>query len=86
MLLPWVKALQSCHFTANDARTFDYWCDGVNALLRRDMMSNKAIEDLEIFLAMEVKIRLLDVEGIEIPNDPPPIPPLPPNYNFSQEI
>jgi len=38
--------------------------------------------DLDILLTMEIKLRLLDTEGIRIPSTPPPIPPDPPNYNF----
>jgi len=61
-----------------DQRTFDYWCDALNALLRRDMVSSKAMDDTELFLSMEIKIRLLDVEGIELPKVAPVIPPPPP--------
>ena len=59
-------------------------CDGMNALLRRDMNSAKALEDLEMLLSMEVKIRLLDVEGIDIPDEPPPLPPLPNSLDFKE--
>ena len=71
-------------FIAPNPKTFDYWCDGLSCLLRKEMKSNKAVEDIEMLLSMEVKIRLLDVEGIEIPDEPPPIPPLPPNFDFGQ--
>ena len=76
----------SLDFMAPNAATFDYWCDGINALLRKDMESAKAAEDLTMLLTMEVKIRLLELEGIDIPDDPPPVPPLPPNFDFSQEV
>ena len=59
------------------------WTDGINALLGKAMSSKEAKNDTEILLKMEVKLRLLDIEGIDIPNDPPPIPPPPPNYDFS---
>jgi len=39
--------------------------------------------DLGTLLAMEIKLRLLDTEGITIPSTPPPIPPDPPNYDFA---
>jgi len=38
--------------------------------------------DLGILLTMEIKLRLLDTEGITIPSTPPPMPPDPPNYDF----
>lgn len=72
----------SVEFIAPNAKTFDYWCDGINTLLGRKMTSAKAAEDLEMFLSMEVKIRLLDVEGFEIMDDPPTIPPLPSSADF----
>lgn len=48
------------------------------------MISDAAKEDLEILLHMEIKLRLLEIEGIpELPQVPPPIPPLPTNFDFS---
>lgn len=73
----------SLDLTAPDPKTFDHFCDGLNALLGREMSSGKFNEDKEMFLAMEVKIRLLDLEGIDIPDEAPPIPPPPPNFEFS---
>jgi engulfment/cell motility protein 1 len=68
---------ESLDLLAPDQKTFDYWTDGVCALLRREMKSAKAVEDLEMLLSMEVKIRLLPLEGIDIPEEPPKMPPLP---------
>ena len=39
--------------------------------------------DLDTLLGMEIKLRLLDTEGIPIPDTPPPIPSEPKNYNFA---
>ena len=47
------------------------------------MTSQLAQQELEMLLSMEIKIRLLDTEGIPIPKTPPPIPEEPPNYDFS---
>lgn len=49
------------------------------------MLSKDAGQDLDMILNMEVRIKLLDIEGIEIPNSPPPIPPLPNDFDFSYE-
>lgn len=55
-------------------------------MLSFKMSSKEAHQDLEMLLNMEVKIRLLDTEGIDIPNSPPPIPPLPSDFDFSYEF
>ena len=48
------------------------------------MGSKAAEEDLDTLLHMEIKLRLLEIEGIpEIPQEAPPIPPLPDNFDFS---
>jgi len=39
--------------------------------------------DLSTLLTMEIKLRLLDTEGITIPSTLPPVPPDPPNYDFA---
>ena len=49
-----------------------------------NMSSDSAERDVNMLLDMEVKLQLLDVEGVAIPTEMPPIPPLPPNYNFCQ--
>lgn len=72
-------------FVAPDQDTFNYWTDGVNALLDSQMVSTKYKEDFEILLSMEIKLRLLDTEGIDISKDPPPIPEEPDNYDFCFE-
>ena len=50
------------------------------------MTSNDYYKEKEILLSMEVKLRLLDLEGIPIPTSAPVIPPPPPHFNFSQNV
>lgn len=50
------------------------------------MLSKETEQDLETLLSMEIKLRLLDAEGVDIPQDPPPIPDDPPNYDFCYEL
>lgn len=73
----------SHHFLANTEQEYMIWTDGVCALLNQTMTSQKTKQDMEILLNMEVKLRLLETEGITIPRDPPPIPPLPKDFNFA---
>ena len=50
------------------------------------MNSKEAASELEFLLAMSTKLRLLDVEGMDLPEEPPPIPREPTNYDFAVEI
>jgi engulfment and cell motility protein 1 len=50
------------------------------------MTSQEAANDLEILLAMDIKLRLLDVEGMDLPEEPPPIPPEPTNFDFPLDV
>lgn len=48
------------------------------------MNSDAAKEDLETLLHMEIKLRLLEIEGLpELPQVAPPIPELPLSFDFS---
>ncbi|KDR14604.1 engulfment and cell motility protein 1 [Zootermopsis nevadensis] len=76
----------SLDFVAPDEQVFDYWTDGINALLGNKMLSKETENDVETLLSMDIKLRLLDAEGVDIPEDPPPIPSDPPNYDFCYEL
>ncbi|XP_071092099.1 engulfment and cell motility protein 1-like [Haliotis cracherodii] len=67
---------------ASCEKEFDMWTDGIHALLGQEMTSSQTNQDLETLLSMEIKIRLLETEGITIPTEAPPIPPAPANLNF----
>lgn len=58
------------------------WLDGLNALLGKDMASDLTRSDLDTLLSMEMKLRLLDLENIQIPEAPPPVPKEPSSYDF----
>ncbi|EDO35451.1 predicted protein [Nematostella vectensis] len=70
------------NFIAPNPNVFAIWVDGISTLLNKEMPSKEAQEDLETLLNMEMKLRLLDLENISIPESPPAIPPEPPNYDF----
>jgi len=73
-------------FIALNEKEFSMWVDGINVLIGNAMTSDLTTDDLEILLSMEIKLRLLDIEGISIPEEPPTIPKEPPNYDFNYEL
>ncbi|TMW51271.1 hypothetical protein DOY81_003657 [Sarcophaga bullata] len=72
-------------FVAPDETVFYYWTDGINALLGQEMVSKQKKEDFDTLLSMQIKLRLLDTEGVDISKDPPPVPEDPENYDFCFE-
>lgn len=70
-------------FLASSENEFDMWTDGLNYLLGSEMTSSQVNKDLETLLSMEIKMRILDTEGIQIPPQAPEIPPPPDNYDFA---
>jgi len=77
--------MTSLDFVAPDQQIYDYWVDGINILLGNNMNSKEAAHDTEVILAMYVKVRMLDLEGLDLPEDPPTIPPEPTDYEFAIE-
>ncbi|KAJ8982396.1 hypothetical protein NQ317_012434, partial [Molorchus minor] len=80
------SALQSLDCIAPDELASAYWTDGIESLLGQKMPSKETEKDLDTLLSMEIKLRLLDAEGVTIPQDPPPIPPDPPHYHFCYDL
>ncbi|XP_072403757.1 engulfment and cell motility protein 3 isoform X1 [Chiloscyllium punctatum] len=72
----------SLNFIAPTKYDFCLWTDGLNVLLGKELNSEQTKSELEILLSMEIKLRLLDLENIPIPDAAPPIPNAPSNYNF----
>ncbi|TRY84312.1 hypothetical protein DNTS_025424 [Danionella cerebrum] len=70
------------NFIAPDKHEYCVWTDGLNALLGKEMTSEFTRSDMDTLLNMEMKLRLLDLENIQIPDVPPPIPKEPSNYDF----
>lgn len=64
-------------FVAPDDLTFNYWIDGIACLLEQNMLSKQMEEDFETLLSVEIKLRLLDTEGVDISKEAPEIPPEP---------
>ena len=47
------------------------------------MTSSDYQKEKEILTNMEIKLRLLDLEGVELPEVAPTVPELPPDFNFA---
>ncbi|XP_061486655.1 engulfment and cell motility protein 2 isoform X1 [Rhineura floridana] len=73
---------ETLNFIAPNKYEYCVWIDGLNALLGKDMASDLTKSDLDTLLSMEVKLRLLDLENIQIPEVPPPVPKEPSSYDF----
>lgn len=64
------------------AHQYCIWTDGLNALLGKEMTSELTKSDMDTLVTMEIKLRLLDLENVQIPEVPPPIPKEPKDYDF----
>ena len=47
------------------------------------MTSNDYNKEKDILTNMEIKLRLLDLEGVELPETAPAVPPPPKDFNFA---
>ena len=63
---------------APDQKTFDYWCDAIDTIQGQHMKSEEMKKDLDLLLGQEIRLRLLDLEDVKLPDKAPAIPPLPP--------
>ncbi|XP_061532278.1 engulfment and cell motility protein 3 isoform X2 [Phycodurus eques] len=76
----------SLNFVAPSRTDFCLWTDGLSVLLGREMSSESMRSELDILLSMEIKLRLLDLENIPIPENAPLVPKPPSNYNFCYDF
>uniref|UniRef100_A0AAY4ELJ4 ELMO domain-containing protein n=1 Tax=Denticeps clupeoides TaxID=299321 RepID=A0AAY4ELJ4_9TELE len=74
---------EALNFVAPNKYEYCIWTDGLCALLGREMGSDLTRSDLDTLISMEMKLRLLDLENITIPEAPPPVPKEPSTYNFT---
>nr|XP_023701200.1 engulfment and cell motility protein 2-like isoform X4 [Paramormyrops kingsleyae] len=74
---------EALNFVAPNKYEYCIWIDGLCALLGREMGSDLTRSDLDTLISMEMKLRLLDLENIAIPEAPPPVPKEPSTYNFT---
>ncbi|VDP26493.1 unnamed protein product [Onchocerca flexuosa] len=70
------------HLVTSDEQAINAWCDGINALIGVDKLSIQAQRQVDRFLNIELKMRLLELD--HIPNSIE-IPPLPKNFDWIPE-
>ncbi|XP_038606182.1 engulfment and cell motility protein 2 isoform X1 [Tachyglossus aculeatus] len=73
---------ETLNFIAPNKYEYCIWLDGLCALLGKEMGSELTKSDLDTLLSMEMKLRLLDLENVHIPEAPPPVPKEPTSYDF----
>lgn len=84
---------KSLDFIAQTKDDFLNWTDGLRVVLSDKVENPETLDDLKTLTNLELRfvyfclitytrIRLLELEGIEIPNEAPEIPPPPDNLNF----
>lgn len=76
---------QPLNLVAPSTKVCHWWLDGLDILMGNTASSIDARGDMGILLDMEVRLRLLETEGIPIPETPPPIPPPPSNFDFASK-
>uniref|UniRef100_A0A8D3AKW3 Engulfment and cell motility 3 n=1 Tax=Scophthalmus maximus TaxID=52904 RepID=A0A8D3AKW3_SCOMX len=82
----WERFFLHCYLPSFSLRQFCLWTDGLSVLLGREMSSESMRSELEILLSMEIKLRLLDLENVPIPDSAPTVPKPPSNYNFCYDF
>lgn len=73
---------KSLDFIAQTKDDFVNWTDGFRALLADKVENKETLEEINQLENIQLRVHLLDLDGIEIPLQVPEIPPLPTNYNF----
>ncbi|KAK3923304.1 Engulfment and cell motility protein 1 [Frankliniella fusca] len=81
----------SLDLIAKDAPTLLAWADGLNMLLGKNKAENSETHsqsvkrDLDELTDMEIRLQLMELDGVTLPSEPPPIPPPPPDYDFATD-
>lgn len=77
----------SLDLIAKDAPTLLAWADGLNMLLGKDKepYSPTVKRDLDELADMEIRLQLMELDGVTLPSEPPPVPPPPPDYDFATD-
>lgn len=70
------------HVATTDPEVFEDLWDAINGLIGVSLESKSALADFKELMDLELKLATLELEGIELPASPPPVPTNPDNYDF----
>ena len=72
----------SFDFISLSRSDFVNWTDGVRILLGGVLENTESQDEIEFLCAADISVKLLNLQGLEIPNEAPPVPPPPANFDF----
>eukprot|EP01113_Clastostelium_recurvatum_P031692 TRINITY_DN3983_c0_g1_i2.p1 TRINITY_DN3983_c0_g1~~TRINITY_DN3983_c0_g1_i2.p1 ORF type:complete len:737 (-),score=209.05 TRINITY_DN3983_c0_g1_i2:84-2294(-) len=76
----------SLELLAQSRDDFVNWTDGLRAVQGKQMETPETQEELKTLITLDMKVRLLDLEGIDnLPRDTLPVPPPPPDFAFVEQ-
>lgn len=61
------------------------WIDGLRLFCGGSMAEKDNLDELASLTNMFINVRLVDLAGLQLPEEPPAVPPPPANYDFSAE-
>ncbi|KRY28602.1 Engulfment and cell motility protein 1 [Trichinella spiralis] len=76
------KAMKdSYNFVAPDVHTYNIWCDGLMILLGNEMVSPEFKQEFDLWLNIEIRLRLLELESVDVSSEVPAVPQEPPDFD-----
>lgn len=72
----------SFDLVAQNQVDFVNWTDGIRLLLGLEMETLETKRAIECLETSDICVRLMNLEGLELPSEPLEIPPPPSNFNF----
>ncbi|OUC47684.1 hypothetical protein D917_06749 [Trichinella nativa] len=71
----------SYNFVAPDVHTYNMWCDGLMILLGNEMVSPEFKQEFDLWLNIEIRLRLLELESVDVSSEVPAVPQEPPDFD-----
>ena len=72
----------SFDLVALSPQDFVNWTDGIRLLMGNQLETPDTLRSIEVLVSAGTCVRLMNLEGLNIPTKPLDIPELPPNYQF----